>query len=75
MPATNRGDCKNCNSPIIRCESCHERYSKLDCYRCTYGVSVALTRKPIQGHVDEERDEDANGGLSNARRALEDRES
>jgi hypothetical protein len=33
---------------------------------------MRLSPRPVGGHVDEERDEDANGWLSNARRLLED---
>jgi hypothetical protein len=72
MPGKMRGECSECEWQIVRCESCHSRYEKLKvCSKCTGGRGVAAIRRPVSGHVDEERDEDANGWLSNARRCLE----
>ncbi len=73
MFGTLRENCTECKSGIVRCEACHERFEKLKvCVSCTGGRGMAGVPRKVQGHVDEEWDEDANGTLSNARKLLED---
>lgn len=72
MPGITRKDCSECEEAIVRCEVCYLRYAKLKvCTSCTGGRGVAGKRRPVRGHVDEERDLDANGWLSNAIKILE----
>lgn len=71
MPGEVRGECSDCEGEIVRCGDCHHRYSKLKICRFCTGGGVYAVPRPVAGHVDEERDLDANGWLSNAIRILE----
>lgn len=75
MSGNDVGKCIECKDPVFRCESCRIRFEKvMYCTSCTGGSGIKTAPLGRPTHPDQERDEDANGGLSNARRALEETE-
>ena len=72
MPGHFVRPCSECSAMVMRCESCRGRFAEITrCTDCTGGSG--RSRQPVNSHSrpDQERDEDANGCLANARRALE----
>ena len=66
--------CKICERSIYRCRACWAKFEKLQlCANCTENDRRPSARAPLPRH-DDERDIDANGWLSNAKRFLEELE-